>query len=220
MGIWKLIKKIFHLGAIKVENGLNQLLDAESKLQILEHDTKADLQKQKDIAEKLKVSKKKFDEQLEKAKNELTSCKTRCQVAKNKLVEAGQDPKTDDDFRFKVLALSEQQKLVDDMQKQKDENDKMMEKVDKNLRHLNLNIKTIELRANTLRQKIQLYQSRVTIDEAGMVDINATFSEVDEMVRNMQYEQEAHQEVNDIVNGREDAVTVKSMEVDNLIDSL
>jgi hypothetical protein len=40
------------------------------------------------------------------------------------------------------------------------------------------------------------------------------------MVRNMQYEQEAHQEVNDIVNGREDAVTVKSMEVDNLIDSL
>jgi hypothetical protein len=71
-----------------------------------------------------------------------------------------------------------------------------------------------------LRQKIQLYQSRVSIDEAGMVDINATFSEVDEMVRNMQYEQEAHQEVNDIVNGREDAVTVKSMEVDNLIDSL
>ena len=167
-----------------MENGLNQLLDAESKLQILEHDTKADLEKQKDIAEKLKVSKKKFDEQLEKAKNELTSCKTRCQVAKNKLVEAGQDPKTDDDFRFKVLALSEQQKLVDDMQKQKDENDKMMEKVDKNLKHPNLNIKTIELRANT------------------------------------QYEQEAHQEVNDIVNGREDAVTVKSMEVDNLIDSL
>jgi hypothetical protein len=150
----------------------------------------------------------------------LTRYKTNCQVAKNKLVEAGVDPKTDDDFRFKVLALSEQQKLVDDMQKQKEDNDKMMEKVDKNLKHLNLNIKTIELRANVLRQKIQLYQSRVTIDEAGMVDIDATFRDVDDMVRKMQFEQEASQEVDAIVNGRENASSVKSMEVDSLIDSL
>ncbi len=220
MGIWKLIKKIFHLGAIKVENGLNQLLDAESRLQILEHDTKEDLKKQEEISKTLKASQKEFDFQFKKAKDELTRYKTNCQVAKNKLVEAGVDPKTDDDFRFKVLALSEQQKLVDDMQKQKEDNDKMMEKVDKNLKHLNLNIKTIELRANVLRQKIQLYQSRVTIDEAGMVDIDATFRDVDDMVRKMQFEQEASQEVDAIVNGRENASSVKSMEVDSLIDSL
>ena len=85
MGIWNLIKKLFRIGQIKVENGLQKLVDAEAQLQIIEHDTIDALEKQKENAKKLEASKLEFDANFEKAQKDLTRLKTSCEVLKNKL---------------------------------------------------------------------------------------------------------------------------------------
>jgi hypothetical protein len=76
------------------------------------------------------------------------------------------------------------------------------------------------MKADMLRQKIQLYKSKSVIDETGMVDINTTFGEVDELVQKMQFEQQAAQRVDDIVNGRETAQLANEADVDNFLNDL
>ena len=53
-----------------------------------------------------------------------------------------------------------------------------------------------------------------------MVDINTTFGEVDELVQKMQFEQQAAQRVDDIVNGRETAQLANEADVDNFLNDL
>ena len=197
MGIWNLIKKLFRIGQIKVENGLQKLVDAEAQLQIIEHDTIDALEKQRENAKK-----------------------TSCEVLKNKLIKEGKDYKDDDDMKLAAATYLEQQKLVAEFGRQKDEMDLMIKRVEKMLKHLKLNKNLVHMKADMLRQKIQLYKSKSVIDETGMVDINTTFGEVDELVQKMQFEQQAAQRVDDIVNGRETAQLANEADVDNFLNDL
>jgi hypothetical protein len=220
MGIWNLIKKLFRIGQIKVENGLQKLVDAEAQLQIIEHDTIDALEKQRENAKKLEASKLEFDANFEKAQKDLTRMKTSCEVLKNKLIKEGKDYKEDDDMKLAAATYLEQQKLVAEFGRQKDEMDLMIKRVEKMLKHLKLNKNLVHMKADMLRQKIQLYKSKSVIDETGMVDINTTFGEVDELVQKMQFEQQAAQRVDDIVNGRETAQLANEADVDNFLNDL
>ena len=61
---------------------------------------------------------------------------------------------------------------------------------------------------------------QAVIDETGMVDINTTFGEVDELVQKMQFEQQASQRVDDIVNGRETTQLANEAEVTSFLNDL
>jgi len=220
MGIWNLIKKLFRLGQIKAENGLKKLIDAEAQLQIIEHDTIESLEKQKENAKKLEASKLEFDANFDKAQKDLTRMKTSCEVLKNKLIKEGKDYKEDDDMKLAAATYLEQQKLVAEFGRQKEEMDLMIQRVEKMLKHLKLNKNLVHMKADMLRQKIRLYESKAVIDESGMVDINTTFGEVDELVQKMQFEQQAAQRVDDIVNGRETAQLANEADVDNFLNAL
>lgn len=220
MGIWNLIKKLFRIGQIKAENGLKKLIDAEAQLQIIEHDTIESLEKQKENAKKLEASKLEFDANFDKAQKDLTRMKTSCEVLKNKLIKEGKDYKEDDDMKLAAATYLEQQKLVAEFGRQKEEMDLMIQRVEKMLKHLKLNKNLVHMKADMLRQKIRLYESKAVIDESGMVDINTTFGEVDELVQKMQFEQQAAQRVDDIVNGRETAQLANEADVDNFLNAL
>lgn len=220
MGIWNLIKKLFRIGQIKAENGLKKLIDAEAQLQIIEHDTIESLEKQKENAKKLEASKLEFDTNFDKAQKDLTRMKTSCEVLKNKLIKEGKDYKEDDDMKLAAATYLEQQKLVAEFGRQKEEMDLMIQRVEKMLKHLKLNKNLVHMKADMLRQKIRLYESKAVIDESGMVDINTTFGEVDELVQKMQFEQQAAQRVDDIVNGRETAQLANEADVDNFLNAL
>ena len=220
MGIWNLIKKLFRIGQIKAENGLKKLIDAEAQLQIIEHDTIESLEKQKENAKKLEASKLEFDANFEKAQKDLIRMKTSCEVLKNKLISEKKDFKEDDDMKLAAATYLEQQKLVAEFGRQKEEMDLMIQRVEKMLKHLKLNKNLVHMKADMLRQKIRLYESKAVIDESGMVDINTTFGEVDELVQKMQFEQQAAQRVDDIVNGRETAQLANEADVDNFLNAL
>jgi hypothetical protein len=220
MGIWNTLKKLFRIGQIQVENGLQKLVSAEAQLQIIEHDTIDALEKQKANAQKLEASKLEFDSNFEKAQKDLTRLKTSCEVLKNKLIKEGKDYKEDDDMKLAAATYLEQQKLVEEFGRQKDEMDKMINRVEKMLKHLKLNKNLVHMKADMLRQKIRLYESKAVIDETGMVDINTTFGEVDELVQKMQFEQQAAQRVDDIVNGRETTQLANEADVDNFLNAL
>ena len=220
MGIFNTLKKLFRIGQVKVENGLNKLISAEAQLEVIEHDTIAALEKQKENAKKLEVSKLEFDANFEKAKKELTRLKTSCEVLKNKLVSEGKDFKADDDMQLAAATYLEQQKLVEEFGRQKDEMDLTIKRVEKMLKHLKLNKNLVHMKADMLRQKIALYKSKAVIDETGMVDINTTFGEVDELVQKMQFEQQASQRVDDIVNGRETTQLANEAEVTSFLNDL
>lgn len=220
MGFWNALKKLFRFGAIKAESGLNKLLSVEAQLEIVKHDTLAAIDKQAENAKTLEKSKLQFDHDYEEAKKNLSRYKTNCEVLKNKLVAAGKDPNEDDDMKLAAATYIEQKKLMDEMDHQKEELEKMIGRVEKMLKHLKLNKNIVEMKSNMLKSKIQLYRNKAVIDETGMVDIDRTFGEIDGLVRDMQFEQQASQRVDDIVNGREESRLANDADVNDFINNL
>jgi hypothetical protein len=220
MGILNTLKKILHIGAVVVDDGLNKLISVELQLKAVEKDTIDALDKQAQNAVKLNAAKIEFDRNYDKAKQELTRMKTSCEVLKNNLVKQGKNPNEDEDMQLAAATYVEQKKLVDEMANQKESMDTMIKRVDKILKHLKLNKSVINMKATMLRQKITMYQNQALISESGMIDINNTFSEIDGIVQKMQDEQQAAQRVDAIVNGRDTAQVANDADVMNFIDSL
>lgn len=220
MGIFNTLKKIFHIGAVVVDDGLKKLISVELQLKAVEKDTIDALDKQAENAVKLNAAKIEFDRNYDKAKQELTRMKTSCEVLKNNLVKQGKNPNEDEDMQLAAATYVEQKKLVDEMANQKDSMDTMIKRVDKILKHLKLNKSVIHMKSTMLRQKITMYQNQALISESGMIDINNTFSEIDGIVQKMQDEQQAAQRVDAIVNGRDTAQVANDADVMNFIDSL
>ncbi len=220
MGIWNLIKKLFHFGAIKVENGLSKLLDAEKQLEIAKHDALEMIEKQRVNSVELEKQKLIFEQDFDKAEKELVRYKTNCEVLKNKLVKEHKDPATDPDMQMEASNYMDQQRHVDSMKQQKEELDKMVHRVEMLLKRFTYNKQRIEREAASLKMQIQMYRTQASISANGEVDIERTFGNITELVNSMKFEQQAAQRVDDIVNHREINNLANEADVSNFINSL
>lgn len=207
--------QFFHHLKRKAESGLDKLIDAETRVNTALADTMEALNKQADNAKKLEASRLEFHANLKKITNETTRYKTQCEVLKNKGVA-----KESDEFQLAGMQYLEHKKMQEELEAQAKEIDLTWERVQKALKQLNLNKSLLNAKAEMLKTKINMYKVMENITESGLVDINTTFAEVDEMVNKMQYQNEASRTVDNIVNGRDTSNAMKMAEVDDLFDSL
>lgn len=207
--------KFFHHLKVKAESGLDKLISAEDRINTLIHDTEESLNNQVENAKKLDASRLEFNANLEKVRKEVTRFKTQCEVLKNKGLK-----NDDEDLRIAAAQYVEHKKILDDLEVQQKDIEKTWERVQKTLKQLKLNKSLLYVKADALKTKIAMYKVTENITESGMIDIDTTFREVDDMVNRMQYENEASRHVNDLVNGKEDSQTFKNAEIDEFLDSL
>ena len=150
MGIISALKKLFKVGTVKVENGINSLITAEDQLKVVYNDTIKALDAQKENSIKLEAQKEEFDYQYAAAKKQLSADKTRCKVLKNRLIENNKNPDEDDDLKLAAMKYLDQESLVKDMDKQKEELDLLIARVEKMLRRLRFNKQQVEMKTSLL----------------------------------------------------------------------
>ena len=209
------IGQFFHHLKRKAESGLDKLIDAETRVNTALQDTMENLNKQADNAKKLEASRLEFKANMKKIENETTRYKTNCEVLKNKGVA-----KESEEFQIAGMQYIEHKKMLEDLKNQEKQIDETWERVQKALKTLNLNKSLLNAKAEMLKTKINMYKVMENITDSGIVDINTTFAEVDEMVNKMQFQNEASRTVDNIVNGRDTSNAMKMAEVDDLFDSL
>lgn len=207
--------KFFHHLFVKAESGLDKLIDAETRINTVIHDTEEALNVQVENAKKLEASRLEFNANYEKITKEVARFKTRCEVLKNKGLK-----NDDDELRIAATQYLEHKKILEDMEVQKAEIDKTWERVQKMLKQLKLNKSLLHVKAEALRTKIAMYKVTENITESGIIDINTTFSEIETLVDKMSYTNQASRTVDDIVNNREDSSTFKNAEIDDFLDSI
>lgn len=210
----KLFKFLHHL-RIKAETGLDKLISAETRVNTVIHDTEEALNAQVANAKKLEASRLEFNANLENVRKEVTRFKTQCEVLKNKGLK-----NDDDELRIAAAQYIEHKKILDDLEVQQKEIEKTWERVQKILKQLKLNKSLLHVKADALKTKIAMYKVTENITEQGMVDIDTTFSEIDDMVNRMSYENQASRTVDDLVNGKESSTTFKNAEIDDFLDNL
>jgi chromosome segregation ATPase len=209
------IGQFFHHLKRKAESGLDKLIDAETRVNTALQDTMENLNKQAENAKKLEASRLEFKANMKKIENETTRYKTNCEVLKNKGVA-----KESEEFQIAGMQYIEHKKMLEDLKSQEKQIDETWERVQKALKTLNLNKSLLNAKAEMLKTKINMYKVMENITDSGIVDINTTFAEVDEMVNKMQFQNEASRTVDNIVNGRDTSNAMKMAEVDDLFDSL
>lgn len=209
------LSKFFHHLFVKAESGLDKLIDAETRINTVIHDTEEALNVQVENAKKLEASRLEFNANYEKITKEVARFKTRCEVLKNKGLK-----NDDDELRIAATQYLEHKKIFEDMEVQKAEIDKTWERVQKMLKQLKLNKSLLHVKAEALRTKIAMYKVTENITESGIIDINTTFSEIESLVDKMSYTNQASRTVDDIVNNREDSSTFKNAEIDDFLDSI
>lgn len=209
------IGQFFHHLKRKAESGLDKLIDAETRVNTALQDTMENLNKQAENAKKLEASRLEFKANMKKIENETTRYKTNCEVLKNKGVA-----KESEEFQIAGMQYIEHKKMLEDLKNQEKQIDETWERVQKALKTLNLNKSLLNAKAEMLKTKINMYKVMENITDSGIVDINTTFAEVDEMVNKMQFQNEASRTVDNIVNGRDTSNAMKMAEVDDLFDSL
>ena len=209
------LSKFFHHLFVKAESGLDKLIDAETRINTVIHDTEEALNVQVENAKKLEASRLEFNANYEKITKEVTRFKTRCEILKNKGLK-----NDDDELRIAATQYLEHKKILEDMEVQKAEIDKTWERVQKMLKQLKLNKSLLHVKAEALRTKIAMYKVTENITESGIIDINTTFSEIESLVDKMSYTNQASRTVDDIVNNREDSSTFKNAEIDDFLDSI
>lgn len=209
------LSKFFHHLFVKAESGLDKLIDAETRINTVIHDTEEALNVQVENAKKLEASRLEFNANYEKITKEVARFKTRCEVLKNKGLK-----NDDDELRIAATQYLEHKKILEDMEVQKAEIDKIWERVQKMLKQLKLNKSLLHVKAEALRTKIAMYKVTENITESGIIDINTTFSEIESLVDKMSYTNQASRTVDDIVNNREDSSTFKNAEIDDFLDSI
>lgn len=207
--------QLFHHLKRKAESGLDKLISAEDRVNTVLADTLEALNKQTENAKKLEASRLEFKDNLKKITNETTRYKTQCEVLKHKGV-APDSP----EFQIAGTQYLEHKKMQEELEAQAVEIDATWDRVQRALKTLNLNKSLLNAKAEMLKTKINMYKVMENISESGLVDINSTFTEIDSMVKTMQYQNEASRTVDNIVNGRETADTLKSAEMADLFDSL
>lgn len=206
--------KLFHIFKVKAENGLDKLVSAETKLEVALADNMAALERQKGNSKTLFAAQRKFQDELEKVRKESVRYKTQVEVLKNKGLK-----KEDDDMRLAVAQYLENKKLLEDLELQEKQINLQAEKVEKMLKKLNLNKALLESKAAALKTKIEFYKISSNITEEGLVDIDNMFEEVDSMVKDMEYLQDADRRVTDLVKGNT-TTSARDAEIDSFIDSL
>ena len=209
------LSKFFHHLFVKAESGLDKLIDSETRINTVIHDTEEALNAQVENAKKLEASRLEFNANYEKITKEVARFKTRCEVLKNKGLK-----NDDDELRIAAAQYLEHKKILEDMEVQKAEIDKTWERVQKMLKQLKLNKSLLHVKAEALRTKIAMYKVTENITESGIIDINTTFSEIETLVDKMSYTNQASRTVDDIVNNREDSSTFKNAEIDDFLDSI
>ena len=209
------IGQFFHHLKRKAESGLDKLIDAETRVNTALQDTMENLNKQAENAKKLEASRLEFKANMKKIENETTRYKTNCEVLKNKGVA-----KESEEFQIAGMQYIEHKKMLEDLKNQEKQIDETWERVQKALKTLNLNKSLLNAKAEMIKTKINMYKVMENITDSGIVDINTTFAEVDEMVNKMQFQNEASRTVDNIVNGRDTSNAMKMAEVDDLFDSL
>ena len=209
------LSKFFHHLFVKAESGLDKLIDAETRINTVIHDTEEAWNVQVENAKKLEASRLEFNANYEKITKEVARFKTRCEVLKNKGLK-----NDDDELRIAATQYLEHKKILEDMEVQKAEIDKTWERVQKMLKQLKLNKSLLHVKAEALRTKIAMYKVTENITESGIIDINTTFSEIESLVDKMSYTNQASRTVDDIVNNREDSSTFKNAEIDDFLDSI
>lgn len=223
MGILSKLGQLFHHMSVKAESAIDKLITAEMKIETILHDTEVALDKQKENAKTLFSTHAQFKENLSKLEKDVTRYKTRCEVLKRQ-VENEKDEKTkeslSDDLRIAAAQYLENKNIYDDLVEQEKELTQNEVRVEKMLKNLRLNKSLAETKAAALKTKITMYKSIENINENGVIDINTTFSEVDEMVNKMKFDMDASRKVDAIVNGKEDTMTVSNPEIDDFIASL
>ena len=177
----KLFKFLHHL-RVKAETGLDKLISAETRVNTVIHDTEEALNAQVANAKKLEASRLEFNANLENVRKEVTRFKTQCEVLKNKGLK-----NDDDELRIAAAQYIEHKKILDDLEVQQKEIEKTWERVQKILKQLKLNKSLLHVKADALKTKIAMYKVTENITEQGMVDIDTTFSEIDDMVNRMSY---------------------------------
>lgn len=207
------LSKFFHHLFVKAESGLDKLIDAETRINTVIHDTEEALNVQVENAKKLEASRLEFNANYEKITKEVARFKTRCEVLKNKGLK-----NDDDELRIAATQYLEHKKILEDMEVQKAEIDKTWERVQKMLKQLKLNKSLLHVKAEALRTKIAMYKVTENITESGIIDINTTFSEIETLVDKMSYTNQASRTVDDIVNNREDSSTFKNAEIDDFLN--
>ena len=190
------LSKFFHHLFVKAESGLDKLIDAETRINTVIHDTEEALNVQVENAKKLEASRLEFNANYKGLKND------------------------DDELRIAATQYLEHKKILEDMEVQKAEIDKTWERVQKMLKQLKLNKSLLHVKAEALRTKIAMYKVTENITESGIIDINTTFSEIETLVDKMSYTNQASRTVDDIVNNREDSSTFKNAEIDDFLDSI
>ena len=222
MGILSKIGSLFKHLSVKAESAIDKLITAEMKVETILHDVEIALEKQKENAKILFSSHAQFKEQLSKLEKDVTRYKTRCEVLKRQY-ENEKDEKAknslNDDLRIAAAQYLENKNIYDDLLEQEAELTKNEERVEKMLKNLKLNKSLAETKAAALKTKINMYKSIKNVNESGILDINTTFNEVDEMVNKMKFDMDASKKVDDIVNNREDT-SVSNPDIDNFIASL
>jgi phage shock protein A len=209
------LSKFFHHLKVKTESGLDKLISAEDRINTIIQDTEEALTAQVANAKKLEASRLEFNANLEKVKKEVTRFKTQCEVLKNK----GMKPE-DDELRIAAAQYLEHKKILDDLENQQKEIEKTWERVQKILKQLKLNKSLLHVKADALKTKIAMYKVTENITEAGLIDIDTTFNEVDEMVNRMSYENQASRTVDDLVNGKSNETAFKNAEIDDFLSKL
>ena len=209
------ILKFFHHLRVKAESGLDKLISAEDRVNTVIHDTEEALNAQVANAKKLEASRLEFNANLEKVRKEVTRFKTQCEVLKNKGLK-----NDDDELRIAAAQYIEHKKILDDLEVQQKEIEKTWERVQKILKQLKLNKSLLHVKADALKTKIAMYKVTENITEQGMLDIDTTFTEIDDMVNRMSYENQASRTVDDLVNGKESSTAFKNAEIDDFLDNL
>lgn len=214
--IFKKIFGIFKWGAIKADSAMDKLYSMKMKVEVLTHDTLAQMETQKENSVKLKASIKKFTKDYEEECNRLITYNTAIASLQGK----GKTPENDDNMAMIVMQAIDQKKVVDSMKKQLGQLKKMEERVNKLLRKFKLNKSRLESHARLLTMKIDMYERCAEIDAAGNLDINNIFGEINDSVQNMEFEYEAAQEVNSIVNSEGASEELAKAEMLTYLDNL
>lgn len=209
------IFKFLHNLRVKAETGLDKLISAETRVNTVIHDTEEALNAQVANAKKLEASRLEFNANLEKVRKEVTRFKTQCEVLKNKGLK-----NDDDDLRIAAAQYIEHKKILDDLEIQQKEIEKTWERVQKILKQLKLNKSLLHVKADALKTKIAMYKVTENITEQGMVDIDTTFSEIDDMVNRMSFENQAAQHVTALVNNDQGDKIASDSSIEEFLNSL
>lgn len=209
------LSSLFHIFKVKTETALDKLISVETKLDVALKDNLDALEKQKENSKKLFSAEEKFNFELEKVRKEVSRYKTQVEVMKNRGLK-----KEDDDMRIAAAQYLEHKNMLEDLEKQGEQIKAQSIKVEKILKRLNLNKALLETKASALRTKIEFYRISENITDDGVIDMDNTFNDIDEIIRNMEYDQNASRRVNDLVNGSARPQSAKDAELDAFIDNL